>query len=64
MENLFLTDQEVIKIFREHLKIESRVISIEDLFNIRNRNRLILNHTIKGNMYGMMKKQVISLRVF
>ncbi|MBU0962714.1 MAG: DUF262 domain-containing protein [Nanoarchaeota archaeon] len=40
MENLFLTDQEIIKIFKEHLKIESRVISVEDLFGIRNRTQI------------------------
>lgn len=40
MENLFLTDQEIIKIFKEHLKIESRVISIEDLFSIRHRKQI------------------------
>ncbi|MFA5176370.1 MAG: DUF262 domain-containing protein [Candidatus Nanoarchaeia archaeon] len=40
MENLFLTDQDVIKIFKEHLKIESRVIPIEELFKIRNKNKI------------------------
>ncbi|MCX6707779.1 MAG: DUF262 domain-containing protein, partial [Candidatus Woesearchaeota archaeon] len=40
MENLFLTDQEIIKIFKEHLKIESRVISVEDLFSVRNKTQI------------------------
>ena len=40
MENLFLTDTEIIKIFKEHLKIESRVVSIEDLFSIRHRKQI------------------------
>lgn len=38
MENVFLSDAEIINIFKNHLKIESRVISIEDLFNLRNNN--------------------------
>ena len=36
MENVFLSDSEIINIFKNHLKIESRVLSIEDLFNARN----------------------------
>ena len=40
MENVFLTDQEIINIFKDHLKIESRIISILDLFNARYKNKI------------------------
>ena len=40
MENIFLTDKQVISIFKNHLKIESKVISINDLFSVRNKNRI------------------------
>jgi len=52
-------------VFENKLKIDSKTVSIDSLFNNEDRKKiLIIDHHIKEIMFGMMKKQVILLKVF
>ncbi|CAM3975182.1 hypothetical protein [Mesobacillus zeae] len=57
MNDIFLKDVEIQEIFKSHLTIESKVMSIETLFaNARRKKIQCMILTIKEIMFGMLIK--------